>query len=41
MADISKTPGNVSRFFVGPTWVITMVFIVVDSVLTSRKNRTQ
>jgi len=41
MADISKMPGNVSRFFVGPTWVITIVFIVVDSVLTSRKNRTQ
>jgi hypothetical protein len=35
----SLMPGNISRVFVGPFWVIAMIFIVIDSVLTNQKQR--
>jgi hypothetical protein len=35
----SLGPGNVSRVFVGPFWVIAMVFVVTDTVLTYRGSR--
>lgn len=35
----SWRPGNVSRVFVGPFWVIAMVFVATDTVLTYRKGR--
>lgn len=37
----SLMPGNISRVFVGPFWVIAMVLIVADSILTFREGRAE
>ena len=36
----SLMPGNISRVFVGPIWVIAIIFIVADSIFTFRDRRT-